>query len=601
MSYEDPYTNNVKVGNAIKNLRTGVGKTQRELAEQVGLHPSMLSRIENGRLRPNEHLQAIISALQMAGAPREELDTLFELAGYHSTDIFEKPVASKVILPLQNLFERLQQENLADKAWLENQIQMLIAYTHSYRQASEQMSQRNWLAAHKELNRQRPYVEAAITQLYFRLDAAQGHTCFSNGFYNEAIHHYQSAYWHAHQIEDKRKQAQILMRLGSVHRRRGGIGWATARQRYEEALDLYRELNDPDQEAICWRRIGGTYLLQGRPDKGQPLIEKSLDYFRQTGDIPGIYKGLQHLGWTYDLLGRWTEASDLHEQALKLIESNVTDVWELAKAYLYLADAYRLERRRQDACEYYKKAYDIFHQFEPEGSGVKLIIGMIFLGLGKAYLKIPGHELEARTYLNKSLEVSQELGEDFKLAEILSEQGDLLFKLGFYKEAEVKLKHAAEKLKELGNDFYYATALVSLGNLYYQRGRYHELNNLINIVNQLEQPGLLNYQLAYLELLNGQAFVAERSFPSAFSAFSHALSHAIAFNVSTFIEIRDQILISSENIDLNQLNPFFGQLNLHFDNLLKKSPEHKELIHESQQLVIRRQRELDAFRPLEIS
>jgi transcriptional regulator with XRE-family HTH domain len=66
-SQQQPYRlyTGASVGPAIRHFRLQAGVTQAELADQVGISPSYLSRLENGR--ETEQLRRIVAILKQLG------------------------------------------------------------------------------------------------------------------------------------------------------------------------------------------------------------------------------------------------------------------------------------------------------------------------------------------------------------------------------------------------------------------------------------------------------------------------------------------------------------------------------------------------------
>lgn len=590
----DQYTRNQQVGQLIRKFRVEMKLKQNELAKQIDIHPSVMSRLERGELPlTHQNLEKLTFGFQLAGLLKEKIDHLWEIAGYHQTPIFDTPVSSKIVPAIHKELESLQEKSPLEKIWLEDELQEIININRAYRTAKKYIENRKWPTALEELKKLRMLIDKKNQKWHLRLDEDLGACNFSAGNYTAAINNYDSAQWQAAQFDDKQKMAEILIRLGSVYRRRGGEGWYFARNIYEQALKLVKELGDPLMEAVCERKIGSTYLFQGRPDMALEHIETSLKLCKESKHAAGIYKGLQHKGWAYAMLGRWEEATKLRKLALELVEQATKDNWELAKAYWYLGDSYRLERKREEARLAYEKALENFEQYDGTEDGVKLILGMVWLGLGKVFIKLPGKELEAKNLLNKSLEVYRDLKEEFKVAEILTEQGDLLLKIGQYAAAEERLVIARKSLMRLGNNYHYANNLLSLGDLYYRRERFDQIYPLVDELQRLENPELLNYALSKLELLAGKAQCAKKEFLAGFQAFYRASSSALKFNQETFREVRNDILSFSGELPIHIIKRFFDE----YTNYLKLLIEHAvdknlELLHESIERVKQKENEM---------
>jgi transcriptional regulator with XRE-family HTH domain len=597
--------NHESVGQRLKRYRLDAGLTQKQLADRVHLDASMISRLEKGRAKLKAPtLQDILNVLALHGIPRESLDDVWEASGFYRNRI-DAPVADPVVAYIQQEFEKMDPEL---REVLSDDLRSATEIDQAYFSCSRDISQRRWdQAGQALLSLRRLLEEQRFQRWYLRIDEDIGWCLYSTGRYTEATQYYQSALWSARMLGDLPRQAGILIGLGDTHRRIGGQGWAKARQLYRSAGSMLGDkLGDQRGVVDCLRKTGGAYLFQGEPTKATPLLEESL-WISKTLDYPeGIYRGLQHQSWAFDLVGRWNEATALCEDALARVESAEPHNWELAKAYRYLADAYRLQGRANEAKDAYEHALALLQRTENrEGVHAKLLIGRIELGLAKVHLRIPGGEMKARTSLNRALEIHLSLGEDFAIAEVLGEQGELLLRLGRLQESEVRLRMAREHLKRLGNIFHYANVLATLCALYYKKGTDFS-GQLYETAEEAREAdnGLIDCHLARVELAVGKAHMDEKVYRHAFAAFAKASEKALDFNEQTFREVCESI---SAEVDraLQTLGPELGarlcESQIHFwqERLDALTGSARQLVVQWLDTMRLRQGELEALKPIQ--
>lgn len=595
---EDPF------GKLLCGNRKKAGLTQVELGQKITLDGSMISRFETGRAKPSAStLQEIMNILALYDIPRGELDELWEAAGYYRNRI-DAPVAHPVVAYIQQEFEKLDPE-LSEV--LSDDLRNVMEIDQAYFSCRRDISHRMWDRAGQSLvSLRRLLEEQRFQRWYLRIDEDLGWCRYSTGHYAEAVQYYQSALWSARSLGDLARQAGVMISLGDTYRRIGGEGWKMARDLYESARTiLEKDLSDQLGVADCLRKIAGSHLFQSQANKAMPLLEESLAISDREDYRQGVYRGLQHQSWAFDLLGRWNEATRLCEEALSLVKRADPDNWELAKAYRYLGDVYLLEKRAEEAAGAYKQALSLLRASQDEGLQAQLLTGRIQLGLGKVYLRIPGGEMDAKSSLNKAMQIHISLGEDFAIAEVLGEQGALLLRLDRIQEAEVRLQMARERLKRLGNVFHYANVLASLCMLYYKKGieSFHQLYEVAGAARESDN-GLIDYQLAKVELAVGKAHMDEEAYADAFDAFAKASEKAFGFNDQTFREVCGSILAETDRI-LQKTGPDVGirlcksQIAFWQERLGVLKGAARQLAREWLHTMRLRQEELEALKPVE--
>jgi tetratricopeptide (TPR) repeat protein len=509
-----------------------------ELGQTIHIDGSMISRFETGAARPGlPVLQDIINALALHDVPRERLDRMREAAGYSQLKI--DTLVSDPIVPFIN--QEYEKLSPAQRSLLSRDLRSVIEIDQGYFSVQKAGEAQKWEAASAALLVLRDRLEQRVQRWYLRIDEELGRCLYGEGRYTEAIQHYESALWSARQTKELDRQGEILIQLGNAHRRCGGVHWEAAHRCYEEAKAIFESQGNHVQVAECLRRAAAVYLFQGRPDRAEPLCDESIRICRDMADDRGLYKSSQHKAWACCLLGRWEEAIQLLEQALAMVEAVTVDEWEQARALRYLADAYRLQGQLAKAESMYRKALGIVQRSDRAGHAARLLRGSIQLGLGKVYLKLPRREQEARLCLNESMEVHRIFGEDFRVAEIWSQQASLLLRVGRLEEAKVRLLQASDHLRRLGETQYYVEALATLCELYYLKKDLGQLQRVAASAREADD-GLVDHPLARIEILVAKAHVDRQELSDASRALCAASVKALNFNRMVFGEICSDIM-----------------------------------------------------------
>jgi tetratricopeptide (TPR) repeat protein len=431
-------------------------------------------------------------------------------------------------------------------------------------------------AAIEELLKLKTDQERFAKQWIARTNIQLGDAYYGEGHFAQAEQIFEGVLWVAESLDEVDLQGEILLKLGDARRRRGF--WQRSLEHYSAAEEIFYKIGDNRKVADCWRKQAGVYLFQGRPYLAEPLCMATIDQCKEIGYNSGVAKGLQHLAWACYMTGRWDEGIQYTQNSLRLVKSD----WERVKALRYLGDAYRLARRLDDAKDKYLEALAMLKKMEKddERTSVKLISGLIQLGLGKLYLKTPGQEREAAKCLNEG-QIYSGLGEDFRVADFLGEQGALLLKFGRFEDAEQRLLIARNTFLELENIYHYANILASYCALYDARRNERDIEAIFRIVEDARkldnEHGVLNFHLASIEFFAGKAYLHQGNLPSTFSAWRAASEYALQFNALAFEETGDEILGELLSVARRgEVNPALQLCNMLID-LWAKQLENKEL------------------------
>jgi DNA-binding SARP family transcriptional activator/tetratricopeptide (TPR) repeat protein len=136
-------------------------------------------------------------------------------------------------------------------------------------------------------------------------------------------------------------EAIILRDLARAHTQLGA--YADAQSRLDRALDLYRQLDDPNGAAAVHLAFGRLLEPQGRPTEALAHVRQALELYRATGDRRGQAYTLNGIGWCQAQLGNYAETIATAAEALRLageIEgAAVAGMWHtLGYAHLCVGD-----------------------------------------------------------------------------------------------------------------------------------------------------------------------------------------------------------------------------------------------------------------------
>ncbi len=563
----------ITLGSELKKFRIQADLKQAALARMAEVDTSMISRYENNKSLPEVGtLQNLINALHRRGIPLDDLLGLWNFIEVAPASISESNIRS-VLVEFQSLYDDFKNDPetiaLLDKK--------LVSIENLYRDKKDAINEINnmqWGTAIKLLNKAK---EAYLLENYERelmlIDEKIAICYFNLGNYAYAKFHFNSARQAAGRLEDKKAQARLLILLGNSNRRQGGKKWGEAIELYQQAQEIYKKLEDIRGQLECTRRIAAVHLYKEEPKDALELLLGALPLCEDEQLWRDRAKFLQHIGWANSILGHWKQGREYCEEALAILNENDASGEDLIKGQLYLGEASRIDRkielvdvvvkdghithaeihvpRSLDTAERaYRSAESYIIGEDKKAKDNReyvLFSGRIYLALARINLKRDGNGHkgfdQAIEYFNKSLEIQLELGEDYRIAEVLDEQGVLLLRLNRFTEAEGKLIQAAHIYETLETHMHKANVLVSLCELYFSSDSPDKALEKIEEVKALEESSsLVDYQLSIAEFILGEINFSQEQLGEGISAFKRSSEYAFNRNLESFYERMELIL-----------------------------------------------------------
>src|SRR6266542_244184 len=145
-----------------------------------------------------------------------------------------------------------------------------------------------------------------------------------HGSYDRATALHEANFRLRESIGDKPGLGSSLLHLANVMRSRGDNDVAI--QRCQEALALFRELDDTRWRAVTLNSLGMALLGRGSLREARAALEESLTLFRQVGGAQRIGSALSNLGDLARAEGDYERARALLGESLELF-GEVRDPW----------------------------------------------------------------------------------------------------------------------------------------------------------------------------------------------------------------------------------------------------------------------------------
>ncbi len=188
--------------------------------------------------------------------------------------------------------------------------------------------------------------------------------------------------------------------------------------------------------------------------------QRSLEYFRQTGEWRGLAEAYFGIGLADTQEGNYESGLENFEQALKLVGDRPAS-YTLGRIYTNMAGACWFLKRPQEGIRYLEKAIAYYERTDHKTSAAD---GYNNLGIN---LILIGQWRRAQEALERALSLALEVDErGAKVPMILDSLGELHMLRGDLDEAKSYLQRAVALATENGNKWYAGQALRTLGRCY---------------------------------------------------------------------------------------------------------------------------------------
>jgi tetratricopeptide (TPR) repeat protein len=198
------------------------------------------------------------------------------------------------------------------------------------------------------------------------------------------------------QDRDRMAAEQSFEQAEDLRAQRNPDSLRKAVEKYQEALGLWRNAPDREQEATATTNLGFTYEMLNDPQKAAATYEQALPLWRALAHHEGEGFTLENLGRVRQNLGETEKALGLYLEALTAFQAARLPLREgIARNNIGLI--YSDTGENQKAIEYYEEAVRLFRTVgdRPEEATTLASIGR--------HYDLIGEKQKAAEYLNQAL------------------------------------------------------------------------------------------------------------------------------------------------------------------------------------------------------
>jgi two-component sensor histidine kinase len=215
-------------------------------------------------------------------------------------------------------------------------------------------------------------------------------------------------------------------------------------KQFIEAIKLFEDLKDVNELAHCYSQMGIAYYLQYQYDNALKYYDKSIELYKKTTnkkDLAGVYI---NQGVSYTYVKKMDLAEINYNEALKIYQE-INYEPGFGPAYNSLAKIYYAKKEYNKAISYYKLA----EQYSLKSNNKYHLITN-YNSLATCYKELKEYEI-AKTYSEKSIAISKEVGSVERELFCHETMADILFSMGDYKNAYASFQNYASLKDTLFN------------------------------------------------------------------------------------------------------------------------------------------------------
>ncbi len=292
--------------------------------------------------------------------------------------------------------------------------------------------------------------------------------------------------------------------------------YEAALKSWQQALEIYRSLQDRDGEATALMNLGSAYRLLSQHDNAIAHYQKALAIFQQLKNHKDAAGILNDLGIVYHSLTQYEKAIAHYQQALSIFQQLKDPAGE-AMALVNLGDAYASLSQYEKAIAYSQQALSLSEQIKDSDSKSAAL-----MNLGNAYRFLSQYD-KAIAYYQQALPLFQQIKNHDGTARTLTNLGVIYGILAQYPKA-ISFHHTALVLfQRVKNQDGVAQALTNLGTAHGALSEHQKeiayYQQALSVFQQIK-----NRKGEAMTLLNlGAAYGALFQYPQAIAQYQQAL------------------------------------------------------------------------------
>jgi serine/threonine protein kinase/tetratricopeptide (TPR) repeat protein len=332
-----------------------------------------------------------------------------------------------------------------------------------------------------------------------------------------ALEAFQKAEEHYRDMSDYEGIVEVLYQRGMLFNDRDKR--ADARAQLEYALNILHIEDNPQQKIKILLELSRAAYTGGQTAQAEQYAKTAIDLAQANGTENLITQGLIELGNLLRSQGEYSKADIYLRQALVVAQNN-EGLRNEAKARVSLGGLLITQHKADEGLYYVNQALNFY-----EKGGYRRDYARALYEVGRA-CEAKGEIELARQAFDKQLQLAQQVEDQSQMARAHRGIAVTLVYQEHYPEALRRFKDSYDIYNSLNNQFFAGNRLIDCGEMLWRLGHYKEAKEAFNRVAFItKQPGDKNKQmLDSLSLVEANMALSERRFLKAIKKGKQALA-----------------------------------------------------------------------------
>ncbi|HLN52560.1 MAG TPA: tetratricopeptide repeat protein [Lentimicrobium sp.] len=278
----------------------------------------------------------------------------------------------------------------------------------------------------------------------------------SQEYYEQALAIYK-------QLDDQDGIASVLNNIGLIYERQGDF--TQALKKYNDAATMFGQLTDSRKQTIALSNIGNVYYTLGRFDKALEFLSEALSNSEELKDSSGMAPSYNNIGNIYLSLKDWKSAIEFYTKAEK-IHLALNEKQKLSTVYNNIGEAYLGLNKIPEALRYNQLSLEIANKNNDSESVISSLIN-----ISDIYTST-GEYKQAMENYQEAMRLSNIKPDPFLQSSILKGIGALKLKQGDLDAAITSYKGALNLIEKTGSDLLLQEIYSGLSDAWEAKGNY---------------------------------------------------------------------------------------------------------------------------------